>query len=78
MRQVDMREAKAHLSRLVDAAAGGERIILARAGRPVALLCPLPFTAPRRRGALAGRIKWSADFDSPLPETIREAFEGKE
>jgi prevent-host-death family protein len=38
---VNIAEAKARLSALVDRAAAGEEIILSRAGRPVALTCPL-------------------------------------
>jgi prevent-host-death family protein len=78
MRQVNIHEAKTHLSQLVDAAAAGESIILARAGKPVALLTPLPPVAPRRRGLLAGRIVIGADFDAPLPDVLAGAFEGNE
>ena len=40
--QVNICEARTHLSQLVDQAAAGEDIIIARNGRPVARLCPLP------------------------------------
>jgi prevent-host-death family protein len=76
MRQVNIHEAKTHLSQLVEAAAGGERIVLARAGKPIAMLVPLPVREPRRSGVLAGRIRISADFDAPLPDAIVDAFEG--
>ncbi len=76
MRQVNIHEAKTHLSQLIEAAEAGESIILARAGKPVALLTPLPATAPRRPGVLAGKIWISDDFNAPLPEWLLEAFEG--
>jgi prevent-host-death family protein len=78
MRQVNIHEAKTHLSQLVEAAEAGESIILARAGKPVALLTPLPAAAaPRRRGLLAGALWIADDFDAPLPESVLDEFEGK-
>ena len=52
MQTHDIHAAKTHFSQLVDAAAGGETIIIAKAGVPVAKLVPI--TAPKRRGMLAG------------------------
>ena len=78
MRQVNIHEAKTHLSALVDAAAAGEDIVLARAGKPIALLCALRDVEPRRFGALKGRIRIAADFDAPLPEHVVRDFEGGE
>ena len=45
---VNVYEAKTHLSRLLDRVAAGEEIVIARAGKPVAKLVPLPATEPRR------------------------------
>lgn len=72
--------AKTHFSRLVDQAAAGEEIIIAKGGKPMAKLGPL--TAPsavakRTLGALAGRAVVPADFDSPLPDAVIDAFEGR-
>jgi prevent-host-death family protein len=47
---VNIAEAKAKLSALVDRAAAGEEIILSRAGRPVARLMPLAERTPRQPG----------------------------
>lgn len=79
MTTVNIHAAKTHLSRLVDAAAAGEEIVIARAGRPLARLVPLaPEAEPRRRlGILAGRLTVPADFDAPLPEDLLDAFEGR-
>jgi prevent-host-death family protein len=50
---VNIHAAKTHLSRLVDRAAGGEEIVIARAGRPVARLGPLHGAAKPRRSTTA-------------------------
>jgi len=63
---VDVREAKAHLSRLIDRAMAGEDIIVTRAGRPLVRLVPVgPVAAERRPERLAGRL--SPAFFDPLP-----------
>jgi prevent-host-death family protein len=77
---VDIRVAKTHLSRLLDAVAGGEEILIARAGRPVARLVPLQGTeAPKRRqlGRLSGQLTVPEDFDAPLSRDIITGFEGR-
>ncbi len=79
MQTINIHAAKTHLSRLVDEAASGEEIIIARAGRPVARLMPLITTtgaAKRVLGRLAGQLSVPVDFDSPLPEDVLDAFEG--
>lgn len=76
MSLINIHAAKTQLSRLVDAAAAGEEIIIARAGRPVARLVPFaPQSERRRLGMLAGQLKVPADFDSPLPEEELDRFE---
>jgi prevent-host-death family protein len=84
MQTVNIHAAKAHLSRLVDAAAGGEEILIARAGRPVARLVPLrdivpqPRRQPRRQlGRLAGQVSVPVDFNTPLPDDVLAGFEGR-
>jgi prevent-host-death family protein len=77
MKQVNIHEAKTTLSRLVDEVSGGEVIVLAKAGRPVAKLVPITEgRKPRKPGYLKGKIKLAADFDAPLPDEILETFEG--
>ena len=78
MTEVNVYEAKTHLSRLLDRAAGGEEILITRHGRPVARLGPIP-DRPRARqlGRLKGRIRVSRDFDAPLPDDMLEAFEAE-
>ena len=75
---VNIHAAKTHFSRLVERAARGEEIVIARAGKPIARLAPLAPTLPRRRpGLLRGRVKIAADFDAPLPEDVLRTFEGR-
>jgi prevent-host-death family protein len=74
---INVYEAKTKLSQLIDRAAEGKEIIIARNGRPVARLVAYDQRrAPRKLGILAGRIHVAADFDAPLPEEILAAFEG--
>ena len=79
---VNVHEAKTHLSKLLDRVRAGEEIVIAKAGKPYALLIPAePLThAPRRQpGALKGVIPPIPDsaFFDPLPEEELEAWEGK-
>jgi prevent-host-death family protein len=75
---INVYEAKTKLSKLIDRAAKGEEIIIARNGRPVAKLIACDTSqVPRKLGLLAGRIRVAQDFDAPLPEEILTAFEGK-
>lgn len=71
-------QAKSSLSRLVDRAAAGEEIVIAKAGKPQAKLVPLAKAAqPRQPGGWEGRVYIADDFDEPLPEEIQAAFEGR-
>jgi len=72
-------EAKTALSKLVDRAAGGEEIVIAKAGKPMARLVPIPSAVePRRLGGWEGKVWIADDFDAPLPEELLAAFEGRE
>lgn len=74
-RIVNVAEAKAHLSELIERAAGGEEIVLARAGRPLAKLVPLRDPAKRRiPGKGKGRFRLEPGFDDPLPEDVLRSF----
>ena len=58
----NIQEAKTHLSRLVEKAAAGEEIVIAKAGRPLAKLVPYQKrNAPRKGGFLSGQMTASAD-----------------
>ena len=73
---VNIHEAKTHFSKLVDRAAAGEEIVIAKAGRPVARLGPLDNTRePRQLGGWTGRVRISDDFDA-VDDEIAKLFEG--
>jgi len=77
MKTVNVHEAKTHLSRLLEEVEAGQEVIIARGGRPVARLSPLPSTRPPRvLGRLAGRYTVPADWDAPLPPEVIAAFDG--
>lgn len=73
MRMVNVHKAKTELSRLLEAVEAGEDVVIARAGRPVARLVPVPADA-RVPGRLAGKIGIAPDFDAPLPPKIGRGF----
>jgi prevent-host-death family protein len=73
---VTLYEAKTHLSALVERAAQGEEIVIAKGGKPKAVLVPLADTRPARKPG-QGRGQWRVepDFDAPLPPAVLGAFE---
>jgi prevent-host-death family protein len=76
---INLYEAKTHLSDLVERAAAGEEIVIAKAGRPKARLVPLQKAQrPRKPGLWKGAVWIADDFDAPLPEEILVGFEGGE
>jgi prevent-host-death family protein len=75
--QVNLYEAKTQLSSLVDRAAGGEEIVIAKAGKPLAKLIALaPETKLLRTSGknLLGITYLAEDFDAPLPEDVLQDF----
>lgn len=78
MPTVNIYEAKTALSKLVDRAAAGEDVIIARGGKPVARLTKLESAQRKIRfGVLRGKVKVARDFDAPLPEKVLEEFNGR-
>lgn len=78
MNQVNIHQAKTQLSRLVERVAGGEEIVIAKAGKPIARLVPyVAKGAARRPGAMRGKIRIKKNFDAPLPKELLASFEGK-
>jgi len=75
-RQVNIHEAKTHLSKLIELAQVGEEVVIAKSGRPVARLLPVA-REPRRLGLLDGEIEVPEDFNAPLPEEVLAAFAGR-
>ncbi|HWO25718.1 MAG TPA: type II toxin-antitoxin system prevent-host-death family antitoxin [Kofleriaceae bacterium] len=74
MRQVNVRDAEAELSRLLEQVEAGERVKIARAGEPAAVLVPYKAVVRRRRLGLArGQVQLHPDFDE-LPVDIAASF----
>jgi len=76
MGQVNVHEAKTHLSRLLSRVAAGEEIIISKAGKPVARL--VPYKQPKKKrvpGQDKGKVWIADDFDAPLPDEIQQLFE---
>jgi prevent-host-death family protein len=75
---VNIHEAKTHFSKLISRVASGEKLIIAKAGKPIALLCPFPTEtakAKRRPGFAKGLIPNSdALFDPALDKEIEDLF----
>ena len=67
--KVNIHEAKTHLSKLLQRVMNGERIIIAKAGKPIAVLSPIE-AAPETRipGNDVGKVMIAPDFDAPLPK----------
>jgi prevent-host-death family protein len=76
--EVNIHEAKTHLSRLLQRVAEGEEVTIARAGVPVAKLVPVEVKKNvRPLGFARGEIWVADDFDAPLPDDLLAAFEGE-
>jgi prevent-host-death family protein len=69
---VNIHEAKTHLSRLLERAASGEEIVIAKAGKPVARLVAVYPQPPRPLGFVKGRL--TDAFFEPLPDDELEAW----
>ena len=77
MRTVNISQAKALLSRLVEEAAGGEEIVIAKHNRPMARLIALEAsTRPRKPGGWEGQVWMADEFDAPLPKELEMGFYG--
>jgi antitoxin (DNA-binding transcriptional repressor) of toxin-antitoxin stability system len=78
MTTINIYEAKTQLSKLVEKAASGTDVIIARSGKPVARLTRLQ--VPQRKirfGLLKGKVKVAKDFDAPLSDEVLAQFEAR-
>lgn len=79
MQTIDIHEAKAHLSRIVERVACGESFVIAKAGKPLVKLVPFDVpehSQPERLGFLAGQIQIPDDFDTMGSTEIERLFGG--
>ena len=76
--EVNIHEAKTHLSRLLQRVAAGEEVTIARAGIPVARLVAIEPAKDgvRPLGFARGEVWVADDFDAPLPDEILKEFYG--
>jgi prevent-host-death family protein len=73
---LNLYDAKTQLSALVEEAAAGGEIIIAKAGKPMAKLVAFRESARRKPGRAKGRVWIGDDFDAPLPADLQAAFDG--
>lgn len=83
MKTVNIHEAKTHLSRLVEEAAGGEAFVIAKAGKPMVKVVPLAALdeeprKKRRAGFLKGYAQIPDDFDTMFAKEIEDMFYGEQ
>ena len=80
MTQVNVHEAKTHLSRLVERAAKGEAFVIAKAGKPMVKVVPFePVDAMpvKRTGFMVGEMTVPDDFDEMGRDEIEAMFSGR-
>lgn len=73
--EVNVHEAKTHLSKLLERVALGEEIVIAKAGKPVARLVAIG-AQPKKRilGSAKGEFVVPDDFNDPLPKEVEDLF----
>ena len=78
MQITNISEAKSSLSSLIAQVEKGHKIIIGKAGKPVAMLVPYRAdTTPRILGGTwSGKVRMAEDFDI-LPRVLADAFQGK-
>ena len=77
MTVVNVHEAKTQLSRLLARVEGGEEVVIARRGEPVARLVACKPRGKRRPDVLKGKAVITDEFFDPLPEDELRAWEGR-
>jgi len=76
--EVNIHQAKTHLSKLLRRTMAGEEIIIARAGVPIARLVSIERAGGARPLDLdRGVFEVPEGFDAPLPPDLLAAFEGE-
>jgi prevent-host-death family protein len=73
--QVNLHDAKTHLSRYVAQALEGEEVVIAKAGQPLVRLVPVEQNpAQRRAGFLLGKAVITADLRTDFSADIKAMF----
>ena len=73
--QATLHQAKTHLSQLVARALAGDEVIIAKAGKPLVTLTPIPAASPREPGALMGQYTVPDSFFEPMPDDALAEWE---
>ncbi len=79
MQIANIHHAKTHLSRLVELAAQGEPVVIAKAGKPVARIVAMDAPEPaaiQRLGFLTGHATVPDDFDTMGAHAVEAMFDG--
>ena len=72
--EVNIHQAKTHLSRLIARAVAGEEVIIAKSGHPLVRLTRIEAARPQL-GTARGKISFQPGWDDPLgPEDVAEIF----
>jgi prevent-host-death family protein len=75
MTEVNVHDAKTHLSRLLARVEAGEEVLISRAGRPIARLVPARRARGRRQpGRFVGQGRIADDFNAPLPPELLAGY----
>lgn len=77
MQTINLQDAKAQLSKLIEAVVQGDEIMILKTGKPTARLVPVQQKPVRIPGGLKGKIRIADDFDAPLPDGLKAGFEGQ-
>ncbi len=74
MKQVTIHSAKTNLSKLIEAALGGEEVVIAKGHKPVVRLVPI--RQPFKIGLLKDQLGQVPDFFEPMPDDELDLWEG--
>ncbi|MBX3167963.1 MAG: type II toxin-antitoxin system Phd/YefM family antitoxin [Candidatus Eremiobacteraeota bacterium] len=75
MKIYNVHEAKTHFSAILDRVSEGEQVVIAKAGKPVAIISPHPATPPARPfGPYRGQVKVHDSFFEPMDAEFLDHF----
>lgn len=76
MHMVNIHDAKTHLSAILKRVESGEDVLIAKAGKPIARISPIPASSGKRHpGSAKGKIVMAQNFMEPLPKKLLKEFE---
>ena len=76
MRTYNVHEAKTHFSAILALVAAGEEVLVAKAGRPVAVIAPYKSPAKKRvPGAFKGQFTVPDSFFEPMDDEFMKHFQ---